>query len=100
MKKFLKFELNLKFIIILFFVITVVVGVLSLFFVIEYSLSLKSFVEKNAISLAKSLAISNEYDFRSNIGFLSSFTKNTNGDNVVYFLVYDTKGITLSSNII
>ena len=101
MKKLLKFELNLKFIVILFSVITVVVGVLSLFFVIEYSLSLKSFVEKNAISLAKSLAISNEYDFSiSNIGFLSSFTKNTIGDNVVYFIVYDTKGIPLSSNII
>lgn len=59
---------------------SIIVSALSLFFGIEYSLVLKSFVEKNVISLAKSLTISSEYSFSvSNIGFLSSLTKNTIG---------------------
>lgn len=86
MKKILKFELSFKFLAMVFYVMTIFVSVLSWFFIIiEYSLVLKSFIEKIVISLAKSLTISNEYGFSisTNIDFLFSFIKKI-GDNVVF----------------
>ena len=63
---------------------------------------MKLFIEKNVVSLAKSLAISRGYCVVAfGIDSLPSFAKEAlEANGVIYSIVYDVKGVPLSSNIV
>lgn len=102
MKKNFYFGLSFKFIVIISSIIIFTSVILTWFFVTGQSLLLKSFTENRIISLANSLAVSSEYGVTtSSIDFLSSLTKNAlKEDDIIYSIIYDINGITLSSDVI
>ncbi len=104
MRKRIYFGLSVKFIIIISSIIIFTSIILTWFFITGQTLLLKNFTENRAIILANSLARSSEVVFSSNgidLEFLRILVKNSlKEEDLIYSIVYDKNGITLTSETI